>query len=227
MTRQIAPRDSTRSAVSPGLLGVLAQLIFAAALTSVALAAGQPTPEPIPRGLALGLLYAAPAAVAFLGILAGRKALLVGAAIADVVGAPLSWTGFTLLFLVPAILFVGETGRIPFSAHASIGSRLRGLLLAVSVAGLLAGAGVALLTLTQPLCWIATLGPEGITYAIVPTIDNVPFSGGQSGGCTSAAVTLTGAGTAGALAIGAVALAALGAGVTPGLRGRSGAARPS
>ena len=229
MASQTGPRESTRSAASPGLIGVLAQLIFAAALASVALANGQPSPEPIQRWLALGLLYAAPAGVAFLGIVGGRKSLLVGAAIADVVGAPLSWSGFTLLFLVPAILFVGETGRVPSSGHGSIGSRARGVLLAISVAGLLTGAGVALLALTEPLCWIATSGPAGITYAIVRTIDNVPFSGGQSGGCTSAAITVAGAGTAAVLAIGGLALAALGAraGAAPWLRGRSGVERPS
>jgi hypothetical protein len=173
------------------------------------------------------LLYAAPAGVAFLGMLGRRKSLLVGAAIADIAGAPLSWSGFTLLFLVPAILFVGETGRIPPPDGAALGSRLRGMLLATIVAGLLVGAGVALLTLTEPLCWIETQGAAGTVVTIVPTIDNVRLYAGQSGGCTSAAITVAGAGVAAILAIGAIALAALGAGSRLGLRARSGAERPS
>ncbi|HSL98413.1 MAG TPA: hypothetical protein VK831_07560 [Candidatus Deferrimicrobiaceae bacterium] len=230
MATNAAAGAPARNGVSPGQVGVLAQVIFAAALAAVALAAGEPSPEPVPRGIALGLLYAAPAAVAFLGMRGGRKSLLVGAAIADVGGAPLSWSGFTLLFLVPAILFVGETGRIPAGTRASIGLRLSGLLLAIAVAGLLVGAGLALLALTEPLCWIATHGATDTAYTIVPTAENVPIGSGQSGGCTSAAITLGGAGTAAVLAIGAIALAALGASVgrvAPGARAGSEVERPS
>ncbi len=205
--------------VSPGTVGVLAQLIFAAAIALLVLVNGQSSPEPVPRWIALGLLYAAPAGVAILGMRGGRKSLLVGAAIADIGGAPLSMVGVTLLFLVPAILFIGETGRIPRQG-VSIGSRVGGLLLAVALAGLMVGAGVALLAMSEPLCWIASPGPTGTTYMIVPDAAGIPLQGTQSGGCTSAAITVAGFGTAAVLAIGAIALAALGAGVVPWSRGR-------
>jgi hypothetical protein len=213
-------------AAHPGLIGVVAQLISASALGAFSLSQGHSSPEPIPRGLAIGLLYAAPAAVGWLGTVGGRRSLLLAAAAADIVGAPLSWSFVTMLFLVPAILYVGQIGRLPrrdepltsLAAHAIAG---------LAVAALLVGAGVALVAITEPLCWIATSGPAGTIYRIVPTIDNVPINVGESAGCTSAALTLQGIGLAVILAIGAIALAFQAAGGRLGLRSPSGAPPPS
>lgn len=222
----MASPAATHAIEHPGLIGVLSQLAFAGALGAFSLSQGHPSPEPLPRGAAIGLLYAAPAAVAWLGTVGGRRSLLLAAAAADVAGAPLSWSFVTMLFLVPAILYVGEVDRLPRrdqDAPARLGRALAGLV----VATLLVGAGIALLALTEPLCWIATQGPAGTVYRVVPTIDNVPINVGQSGGCDSAALTLQGLGLAAVLAIGAIALAFQAAGGRLGLRIRSGAPPPS
>ncbi|NJD27097.1 MAG: hypothetical protein FIA92_02230 [Chloroflexi bacterium] len=211
---------------SPGLVGVVAQLVFAIALGGLSLSQGHASPEPLPRGLAIGLLYATPAVVGWLGTVARRRSLLLAAAAADVVGAPLSWSFVTLLFLVPAILFVGEMGRLP-NREMGGRSRLGQALAGVAVAALLVGAGVALLGLTEPLCWIATQGPAGISYQIVPDAGGIPIGPGQSAGCDSAALTLQGIGLAAALALAALGLAFFVAGGRAAFRSRWEPTRPS
>jgi hypothetical protein len=122
----------------PGELGVVAQLAFAIGIGIVATFASHPTPEPIPRGLAVGLLYATPAVIAALGIVGGRVSLLLAAAVLDVLGAPLSWSLVTLLFLVPAILFVGHAGRASAVAAATASSRVVGALASAAIVALVA-----------------------------------------------------------------------------------------
>lgn len=210
----------------PGVLGVIAQLIFAGALGALSLSQAHPSPEPLPRGVALGLLYAAPAAVGWLGMVGGRRSLLLAAAAADVVGAPLSWTFVTLLVLVPAILYVGEAGRLSHRDQ-DVSARVGHALAGVAIAGLLVGAGVALLALTEPLCWIATEGPGGVSYQIVPDASGIPIGDGQSAGCSSAALTVQGIGLAALLTLAAIALAFQAAGRRLGLSTSSGAQPPS
>ncbi len=213
-------------AARPGLIGVVAQLIFAAMLGAIGLLVAEPSPEPLPRGVALGLLLAAPAAVGWLGTVAGRRSLLLAAIVADLAAVPLSFTGITLLFLVPATLFVAESARVPHRDEA-IGVRLGRALVGAGIAGLLVGAGFALLALTEPLCWTATPGPGGLSFTIVPETAGVQIGGGQSAGCNSAALTLQGIGLAAVLAFGAIALAFRSAGGRLGLRGSSGDPPPS
>lgn len=71
-----------------GLAGSVVQLALAAVLGGIA--SGHETfpstPEPIPRGLALGLLYALPAMIGALGALGGRRSLLAAAAVLSTVG---------------------------------------------------------------------------------------------------------------------------------------------
>jgi hypothetical protein len=88
------------------------QLALAALLGGIA---GRPDafpnpPEPIPRGLALGLLYALPAATGALGAIGGRRSLLAAAAVMSTIGSVVAFSGVTLVFLVPAVVFARAAG---------------------------------------------------------------------------------------------------------------------
>lgn len=96
-----------------GLVGAAVQLALAVALGGLAMGAsgGFPNPpEPVPRSLALRVLYALPAAVGALGALGGRAAVLGGAAAATAVGSFLAFSGVTFVFLIPALLFTVAAG---------------------------------------------------------------------------------------------------------------------
>lgn len=95
-----------------GLLGAAVQVILAALLGGIANGASAfpNPPEAVPRGLAIGLLYAVPAVIGALGAIGSRRSVLGAAAIASTVGSVLAFSGVTLIFLVPAVLFAGAAG---------------------------------------------------------------------------------------------------------------------
>jgi hypothetical protein len=97
---------------SIGLLAAGVQLVLAVMLMGVASRSGAfPNPlETIPRGVALALLYALPAVVGAIGALQGRRALLAAASAASAIGSVLAFSGVTLIFGVPAILFAAAAG---------------------------------------------------------------------------------------------------------------------
>jgi hypothetical protein len=103
-----------------GLVGAAVQLILAAVLGGVAIGASDfpNPPEAVPRGLAIGLPYAVPALIGTLGAIGGRRLVLGAAAFASTVGSVLAFSGVTLIFLVPALLFAGAasgTGSAPLT----------------------------------------------------------------------------------------------------------------
>lgn len=194
-----------------GLVGALTQLALAGIVAAVATILADSPPEPIPRGIALGLLYAVPAAIGAIGAVAGRRSLLIAAGVAAAVGSSLSIA--TLAFLIPALLFVAAATRQGTKPAPSAAGAARGVALGLLVIGLTVGAGWVLLTQTDSMCWIATPTAHGVDYRIVPTINDVSLSGvGQSAGCSSAVFTVRGATMGGVLALGAVALAWIAAG---------------
>lgn len=97
---------------SIGLLGSVVQLALAAMLSGIATGPeGFPSPpEPIPRGLALGVLYALPAVIGALGALGMRRSVLAAAAVLSTVGSVLAFSGVTLVFLAPALIFAAAAG---------------------------------------------------------------------------------------------------------------------
>lgn len=170
-------------------------------------------PEPVDRGLALALLYLIPAVIGGLGAWAGRRSLLGAAAIACTIGSVLSFTGITLVFLAPALLFAvaAATPRGAWGPAGTVRSRSNavvGLALAIALAALMVGSGVSLLALTEPRCWVAEQTPTGLAYRIVPDIGGSSVeSKGDSAGCSSAVLTPRGAAVAAILGLGAVGLA--------------------
>jgi hypothetical protein len=97
---------------SIGLVGAAVQLTLAAVLGGIA-SGGSAFPNPpevVPRGLAIGLLYAVPAVVAALGAIGGRRSVLAAAAFASAAGSVVAFSGVTIIFLVPALLFAAAAG---------------------------------------------------------------------------------------------------------------------
>src|SRR5436190_6875493 len=141
-----------------GYLGAENQAVLAIALLGLVNQLRDPVgpPEPVNRGLALGMIYALPAAVGGLGAWTGRRPLLAAAAVACAVGSVLSFSGVTLLFLIPALLFAvaaaaprgagaaaGATETAPRPA-ARFRSAVVGLALAIVLVALMLGSAVSL-----------------------------------------------------------------------------------
>ncbi len=95
-----------------GLIGAAVQVGLAVML---ALVAGRPDafpnpPQLIPRGVALAMLFLMPAIIGGIGAVSGRRSLLAAAAVLSTVGSILSFSGVTLLFLAPALIFGAAAG---------------------------------------------------------------------------------------------------------------------
>lgn len=121
---------------SIGLLGSVVQLALAALLGGIASGADQfpSPPELIPRGLALGVLYALPAVVGAMGAIGVRRSVLTAAAVLSTVGSVLAFSGVTLLFLAPALIFAAAAGaRAGMSVRPRRPIWLTALVLAVGV----------------------------------------------------------------------------------------------
>lgn len=98
---------------------------FAAALVTLLMLVvtanqdGLGPPSTIPGWLPLGLLYGAPAVIGLLGASSGRGSLLAAAGLLYVPLAVLAFSGVTLPFLVPALLYLGAATR-PEPAEAAL-----------------------------------------------------------------------------------------------------------
>ena len=108
----VATFSETGRVRAVGLAGAAIQVVFAAIM---ALLAGRPDtfpnpPHLIPRGVALGVLFALPAIIGAIGALRGRRSLLAAAAVLSAFGSVLSFSGITLLFLAPALMFGAAAG---------------------------------------------------------------------------------------------------------------------
>lgn len=95
-----------------GGVGGLVQLALAALLGWIASgpASFPDPPEPVPRGLALGVLYALPALVGALGAVGERRSVLAAAAVLSTIGSVLAISGVTLVFLAPALILAAAAG---------------------------------------------------------------------------------------------------------------------
>src|SRR5260221_3553575 len=197
-----------------GLYGVAIQLVLAFALVIFVAGAGAGVGEIGPsdhlnRGVVLGLLFTVAGVVAALGVRGGRPILLAAAVVMDMAGVLLSFA--TLVFVVPAGLFVAHaaaTAQGPVRAGAAV----RAALLLVATAGLVIGAGLALLTTTESRCWTAYSTPSGTEYRFSPYVDTgsitLPTDSFASG-CDTGLLSSRGEAMAAGLAIGAIVRAGL------------------
>jgi hypothetical protein len=93
---------------------------------------GEP-PDLISRGLASAVLLAAPGLIGLIGALTGRRSVLIAAGVICLFQSAISFSGVTLIFLVPAILFL-RTASDPGEASPGQPVRwLRVVLAAVAV----------------------------------------------------------------------------------------------
>ena len=171
-------------------------------------------PSIVPRPIVIGLLLALPGALAAIAALRGSRPILVAAGglclLQSLVGA---FSGVTLGFLIPGILLIS----IGVDRASNDGPRLtrgREWLAAVIVVGLGIAAWVVPLALSETVCWIARMGPDGNpVYSIIPHTGSVTLGLDDiASGCDGGTFTLQGLMLAGVLAIGAVAMAVLSGG---------------
>lgn len=96
-----------------GLVGAAAQLGIALLFGGLAGSRGAfpSPPEPIPRGLALGLLFALPAILGFIGAVSRDRATLAATAVLAAAGSVIAFSGVTIVLLIPALLFASAAGQ--------------------------------------------------------------------------------------------------------------------
>jgi hypothetical protein len=197
----------------PGRLAGAVQILFAVLLGGLSAVAGGDSPEFPPRGVVLLAVYALPGVIGLIGVSGGRPALLVAAAATSTLGSLLAFSGVTLIFLVPAILFLVGAVRIAaddsLAASATMRRILGGSLLAVALIVLMVCAGASALLITDERCWTGYATPSGIRYEPAPYTTgemDVP-TGAISSTCSTGVLSARGVGLAGLVGGGALALA--------------------
>jgi hypothetical protein len=198
-----------------GRLGSLTQLVFASLLGGVSALAGDGSPEFLPRGVVLFVAYALPGVVGLLGVAGRRPALLLAASAASTVGSVLAFSGVTLIFLVPAILFLYGAVRLasvaPEEGSGSASGILAGSVLAAVLTMLMIGAGASALLVTDEQCWTTYQTPNGVRYEPAPYTTGemqVP-AGAISFTCSTGEISARGVGLATLFGTGSIGLGLL------------------
>lgn len=206
----------------PGLfiarLASATQLIFAALLGTVPLLSGLAqsvtTPDIVPRGLVIWGLFSLPGVVGLIGVRRRRPPLLLAAGAASGVGSILAFSGVTLIFLVPATMFVMaglriEARRFVVGDTAISAAGLGQIGIAIAILVLIVGAGVSALFTTESGCWTSYRTPTGVRTEPAPysTGEMSLPEGAESGGCTNGLLSARGIGLGALLGAGALALA--------------------
>jgi hypothetical protein len=107
-------RSASQQARRLGLLAAALAALCAAGLAFVAASNQTPgLPAEVPWPFVFGAILGTPALIGALGAMSGRRVLLVAAGILCVVDSILSFSGVTLVFLVPALIFVRAAAAAP------------------------------------------------------------------------------------------------------------------
>ena len=192
-------------------LGSLTQVVFAVLLGTLASIA--PEPGFLPRGVVLFTGFAMPAAVGALGVARRRPALLGAAGLTSFVGSFVAFSGVTLIFLFPAVLFAYGAVQLQVSRPATRRDSLAGGIVrgaaAVAIVVLLVGAGASALVITDEGCWAVYRGPADARLAFLPYMagEAVVPSGAGSVMCSTGMISPRGVGLAVLLWSGALLLA--------------------
>jgi hypothetical protein len=112
-----------------GLLAAAMAAVCAAGLGLLAASNQSPgLPAEVPWPVVFGALLITPALIGGLGAVSGRRTLLVGAGLLYVAQSVLSFSGVTLVFLVPALIFLRVAVATPAPAqHSAPTERVRAL----------------------------------------------------------------------------------------------------
>jgi hypothetical protein len=206
-------QSSEDRAAFPGRLAGAVQITFAVLIGGASALAGGGSPEFPPRGLVLFAIYAIPGIVGLIGVAERRPALLLAAAATSTVGSVIAFSGVTLIFLVPAILFLYGAVRIASVRSTAISGFASGILagsvLAAVLTVLTVGAGASALLITDEQCWATYETPGGVRYEAAPYTTGemgVP-TGAVAFSCSTGVISLRGVGLASLLGSGALALA--------------------
>jgi hypothetical protein len=213
--------DQAQPGLFVGRLASATQLIFAALLGSVpflsGLANSVTTPDIVPRGLVIWALFSLPGLVGLIAVRERRPALLLAAGAASGFGSIIAFSGVTLIFLVPATMFVtaglrlGARRFVAGDTAISIGT-LAQIGLAIGVLVLIVGSGISALLTTESGCWTTYRTPTGVRTEPGPysTGEMVIPEGAESSGCTNGLLSARGVGLGALLGLGALALAVKG-----------------
>lgn len=197
--------------LSLGRLASVTQVLFGGLLAIVASSSFEP--GFILRGAALFLVFAIPGIVGGLGAVGRRPALLIAAGLTSFVGAFIAFSGVTLIFLIPALLFVFGAVQVQGSGpqkRNSIAGGIARAAAAVAIVVLLVGAGASALLVTDDTCWAEYHGAGGAR------IEPFPYTSGEialpddatSASCSTGVISARGVGLAAVLWAGALFLAA-------------------
>ena len=199
----IDPRRAIVSAVV-----VIAYAAFVAALPLALYREFRP-PWSYYRPVALFVLMSLPALIAIIGARSGVRTLMIAAGVVCLGQSFIAFSGVTIGFVVPALLLLVLAGseNWPDAAPHDGVSALAG----VGVVGLIVGAWIAFLALTEEVCWSATrVGDGNLVYQRIPSTEVMTIPPGQvAGGCNGGTLTFEALGVGAVLAIGAVAIAIL------------------
>ena len=158
-----------------GHLACVTQLTFAVLIGAVASIRFEPGFAP--RGTVLLVLYALPGLVGLLGVAARRPALLLAAGVASLIGAFVAFSGVTLIFVIPGLLFVAGAVRLVGAATGAVHdgwiSGIAQGVLATAIVALFIGAGATVLLETDSGCWSAIRTPVGLR------LERAPFATGE------------------------------------------------
>jgi hypothetical protein len=190
-----------------GRLASATQVIFAALIAVVAslhFEAGF-----VPRGAVLFAVFSLPGVVGLVGTMARRPSLLVAACAAATLGSFIAFSGVTLIFLIPALLFLAGAVRIEVApALPAREGWLRGLAqagIAAAIVVLIVGAGASSLLITDSGCWYRYETPLGVRIERAPYSTGISLpSGVSTAGCSTGQISARGAGLG--VALGGVAV---------------------
>jgi hypothetical protein len=204
-----SPAPTQRDDRFLGRLAGIVQLLFACLIGVLATALGD-EPDFVPRGIVLFVTFGVPGLIGIVGARRRQRALLVAAAVTSFLGSFVAFSGVTLIFLVPAMLFAVGALAIhpaPDEDRRALTHAVRAGA-AVAIVVLSIAAGVAALLVTDAGCWNAYPAPLGTTYQLLPFSNSLSVPpGALSSGCTTGLVSARGVGIATVLWICAVWLA--------------------
>ena len=142
-----------RTGLDYGLIGALADIGFAIVLGSFLAINTNWQGDAAPRPLVIAVLFATPGVIALIGVLAERPWLLIAGSLPLFPAAGLSFTGATLVFLLPAALMVVGAMRMISRPEVPRTTLANGLGMVAITVLILLGGWTVLIGLTTSACY--------------------------------------------------------------------------